>query len=429
MRVVVAVTAFVGAWVLLVAGIEPGPTWFYVFAWYPLLLLMDTAGMRLDGKPSWLFSPRALSLFAWSAVIWLLYEAVNFRIQNLYYVYLPANPVERWLGITASFATVLPALFLAARMLEGIGFVERWQGKFAIRTGERSWPVVTLGITLLAAALIAPRWCSALTWGAGLLIADPYVRLHRPEDSLLADVSRGEWRRVGRLIGAGLAVGIVWEGLNWTARAKWIYTVPILEQLKLFEMPPLGFIGFPVFALSAWSLYHALVVAGVAAAMHRTWRPDTGRMLVASLGACVFVFVVMRGMETRTTSSLTPFVADLPAATEPAVLNELISRGIDSPWDLARRTPEALAGETGLAADLAAGLVHSAQLATLRGIGTGHAVELERAGIRTVCDLAEADPFEVWMDIHALFRGLGPRPTAAEVRVWHRAAAVNCSEP
>ncbi len=162
MRVVVAVTAFVGAWVLLVAGIEPGPTWFYVFAWYPLLLLMDTAAMRLDGKPSWLFSPRALSLFAWSAVIWLLYEAVNFRIQNWYYVYLPANPVERWLGITASFATVLPALFLAARMLKGIGFGERWHGKFAIRTEERSWAVVALGITLLARETRGPSRTSRL---------------------------------------------------------------------------------------------------------------------------------------------------------------------------------------------------------------------------------------------------------------------------
>lgn len=429
MRIAVGVTAFVGAWVLLAAGIEPGPTWFYVFAWYPLLLLMDTVAMRLDGKPSWLFSARAPSLLAWSIVIWLLYEAVNFRIQNWYYVYLPANSVERWVGIGVSFATVLPALFLVARILESTPFGQRWHGRFAMKIGKRLWPIVGVGFAMLAAALILPRWCWALTWGAGLLIADPYVRRHRPDDSLLHDVSRGDWRRVGRLIGAGLAVGVIWEGLNWAARAKWIYTVPLLEELKVFEMPPLGFIGFPVFALSAWSLYHALVVAGVAAALERDRPYDAGRLLMAAIAACVFVFVVMRGMETHTTSSLSPLVADLPAATEPGVLTALASSGIDSPWALAGRTPEALANETGLAREVAARLVHSAQLATLRGIGTGHVVELERAGIRTLCDLAQSDPLEVWMDIHALFRGSGPRPTEPEVRVWHRAAVAGCAAP
>src|SRR5207245_9888968 len=57
---------------------------------------------------------------------------------------------------------------------------------------------------------------------------------------------------------AGLFAGVLWESFNAASRAKWIYTVPFLEQVKLFEMPPIGFLGFPFFALEVWSLYHVL---------------------------------------------------------------------------------------------------------------------------------------------------------------------------
>ena len=39
---------------------------------------------------------------------------------------------------------------------------------------------------------------------------------------------------------------------NW-ARAKWQYTVPIMENLKIFEMPLPGYLGFPPFALECFT--------------------------------------------------------------------------------------------------------------------------------------------------------------------------------
>ena len=50
---------------------------------------------------------------------------------------------------------------------------------------------------------------------------------------------------------AGLLCGVVWESLNFFAPQKWIYTVRGLENLKLFEMPVLGFFGFPALAYDA----------------------------------------------------------------------------------------------------------------------------------------------------------------------------------
>ncbi|MBP1621033.1 MAG: hypothetical protein H6Q02_1800, partial [Acidobacteria bacterium] len=42
------------------------------------------------------------------------------------------------------------------------------------------------------------------------------------------------------------------------AASRWTYTVPFLGQLKLFEMPALGFLGFAPFALAVFALYQFL---------------------------------------------------------------------------------------------------------------------------------------------------------------------------
>src|SRR2546426_11566891 len=63
----------------------------------------------------------------WSAVIWFLFEAINVRLQDWYYVFLPANPVERWAGITLSLATVVPAVLLPERLLDRLGGWQRLQ--------------------------------------------------------------------------------------------------------------------------------------------------------------------------------------------------------------------------------------------------------------------------------------------------------------
>ena len=41
---------------------------------------------------------------------------------------------------------------------------------------------------------------------------------------------------------------MLWEFWNYWAGAKWHYSVPIMENLKIFEMPVPGHLGFPAFA-------------------------------------------------------------------------------------------------------------------------------------------------------------------------------------
>src|SRR3989449_3872819 len=116
-----AVAALAAALVLLRLDVPPVPSWFYVFAWYPTLVILDALVVRLGGT-SLLARPRELGgMLWWSAVIWFLFEALNFRLQDWYYVFLPDHRVERWLGITLSLATVVPAVVLPPRPLEDLG--------------------------------------------------------------------------------------------------------------------------------------------------------------------------------------------------------------------------------------------------------------------------------------------------------------------
>lgn len=404
------------AWGLRFLGVEPIPTWFYVAVWYPTLLLLDGAASILSrDRPLLGRAALTWSLFGWSPAIWLVFEALNFRLETWYYVFLPRWLPERWTGILVSFATVMPAVVLGARLLEAAKVGTSWQTRpLPLGLPRVEW-FVPLGIAATAAALIWPRYAHPLVWGSFLLIADPIVYRKAPQWSILADVEGGRWGRVGRLMLGGLGIGLLWELYNHGARGKWIYTVPWLEETKWFEMPPLGFLGFPFFALEAWSMYHALATLGVAVPVspdrgNRTFRPIRG-LLAGSLAAA-FSVAVLWEMEHRTISST---VSRVEAGPMRLTL-----------WQLARADPDSLSRVLGISADSAFGLARRARLATLRGIGWEHAGTLERLGVETVCQLAVADPRALWARIHGAKDRPGERPTEAEVRVWVKAARRAC---
>lgn len=383
-RIVLGAVALAAAGLLAWQRVAPVPTWLYVFAWYPTLLILDGLASLRGRHPSLLAHPAlAASLLAWSPVVWLAYEAANFRLQNWYYVMLPGHPVERWAGIVLSFATVLPAVVLAERALDALRV-------FAARRTRplhvRAWHLrasAGIGVAAIALALWRPTLFYPVIWGAGLFLVEPLVYRRAPALSLLRDLERGEWGRAGRLLLGGLAIGILWEGYNHLAEAGWIYTVPGLERLKIFEMPPLGFLGFPVFALSAWALYAALCALGVAAPVTGPPTPRGRRSVAAGALAAAFVVITLAGMERYTVSS---------TALSPSAAAALPSR--------------------------------TAELAGLRGLGLAHAETLQTLGFRAVCDLAGRDGQALADAVRRARPGV--RPTAAEARVWIRGAERAC---
>lgn len=423
MRIALSAMAIAAAWLLLYFRVDPVPTWFYVFAWYPTLVLLDSVGTRLDGRPSALWSRSGVSLLIWSPVIWLVFEAANLRLRNWYYVFLPHAALERWTGIILSFATVVPALFLAERALDAAGLLRHRRER---PVEVRAWDLrgaVALGIGIGALAFAFPQLFFPLIWGAAFLIADPFVYRRAPALSLIGDVARGDWGRIGRLMLGGLGIGLLWETYNFWAQGKWVYTVPWLEHTKLFEMPPFGFLGFPVFALEAWSMYSALCVLGVALPLSHSPKLRVRRLGPAAALAVVLSGATLLGMEQRTISSTVPRLDELPGIA-PGEIRALQAAGIGSPFNLARTSPEDLVGTSTLDPSDARRVVEIARLVTLRGIGTRHAQTMLYLGLRGVCDLAMRDPRTLWDALGRDARRI--RPTAAEVRAWVRAAAREC---
>ncbi len=403
-RLATAAVVLIAAVLLRAYEIPPIPTWFYVLAWYPTLIILDELVVLLGGE-SLLARPRELAVMLWwSAVIWFVFEAINFRLRDWYYVFLPAGRLERWLGITVSLATVVPAVLLPERLLDRLG---AWRDlRFRGFTLEPKHLEIAgwVGWGLLAAVLAFPRYLYPLTWGAVWLIAEPLLYRRDPEHSLFADMAHGSWGRIARLMAAGLFAGVLWESFNAMARGRWIYTVPFLEHLKIFEMPLVGFLGFPFFALEVWSLYHLLA-------------PHTNRRTL--LGSAAFVVLVLIGIDHWTVSSTTPALRDLPGVTN-AVISRLQAAGWDNVFRVARSPVAELAYRANLSPRDARTAQDAARLVTLRGIGTAHAAALIGGGVGSVEALAASDPDSVWEMVRA--GGGGARPTPAEVRVWVRAA-------
>jgi hypothetical protein len=81
-------------------------------------------------------------------------------------------------------------------------------------------------------------------------------RVTRP--AISSRVADGDWRLVACLAGGALTCGFFWEFWNSRASPKWIYHVPGMDAVKVFEMPVLGYLGYLPFGLELYALYHFL---------------------------------------------------------------------------------------------------------------------------------------------------------------------------
>jgi len=126
-----------------------------------------------------------------------------------------------------------------------------------------------LALPVVVPASIAP-YMAAPVWLGFIFLLDP-LNAQLGGESLLADFRAGRSDRLINLALSGLLCGVLWEFWNYWAGAKWHYTVPIMENLKVFEMPVPGYLGFPAFAFECFTMYvFARVVFAYATKAHGT---------------------------------------------------------------------------------------------------------------------------------------------------------------
>jgi len=393
--IVLPLLVFVAATVGMAALVEPFISWYYQWAWWSYILVVDGLNRRLGGHSLLRDEPRR---FLWLAVLsvalWTFFEALNFRLGNWYYVMDHPVRAARWAGGVVAFATVLPALFETEALLRHLGVLRRVPVA-PLRWGRaKTIGSLAVGALCFTLPLAWPELFFPLTWGSFIFLLEPWNRRHAAT-SRLRELEQGEAGPTLRWLLAGLVCGALWETWNYWARVKWIYTVPGFESLKVFEMPLAGFLGFPPFALEC------AAIVGFLESLGRRWRLDSGRWRRAAIGAAgvltaTGVVVVFDAADRVTVDSLYVPVARLevlPTHDREA----LAAAGLGSPERLLR----ALDDETGLAEWAArTGLPletlrdHRRRVALVlhRGLGDGRARELAALGIRTRDDLAGWTP-------------------------------------
>jgi hypothetical protein len=256
---VVGLAIVVVAEILLWLDVGIVATFFTPICWSGYILVLDAAVFRIRGRSLLRTEPQA---FVWMAVLsiflWLIFEGYNLELRNWTYVGLPRNELVRYFGYGWSFATIWPAVletaeFLLATLFRGGGPVP---GPPHPRASATGW--IPLGVALVGMPLLAPfnvqTYLFGLVWLGFILIADPLnYRARRP--SLWGDLAQGYRARLWALLLAGVVCGFLWEFWNYWASARWLYIFPILDQYRIFEMPVVGYLGFPAFALEIFAMY------------------------------------------------------------------------------------------------------------------------------------------------------------------------------
>lgn len=256
--ILVGLSIMIVSEIATLAHLEPFWSWNTPIAWTGFLLFADGLVWRAR-RDSWMRSaPREFAGLAIASIpLWLVFELYNRYIRNWYYIGLPESGLVRTLGFAWSFATIWPAIFEGAELIA----VWRRPDASAAYPGEQArlspggWLSVAVGFAMLVWPFLRPsRYLAAPVWLGFIFLLDPINRRLGGE-SLEADFERSHYDRAINLMLSGFLCGLLWEFWNYWARTKWHYTVPIMERVKLFEMPLPGFLGFPAFALECFTMY------------------------------------------------------------------------------------------------------------------------------------------------------------------------------
>jgi hypothetical protein len=412
--------------------IDPFYSWFYCFAWWSYVLAIDGIVYRLKGNS--LIGSRPGEFFLmipWSIFIWLIFEAANLSLRNWYYIDLPDSTVERWAGYAIAYGTVLPGIFETTELLEALGLFSKARVKNIKLPESGQAPLVFLGVLCLFSSVYIPNYFFPLIWVGFIFLLEPFNH-HFGGQSLLRDVENGNPRKIYLLLCAGLICGLLWEFWNFWALSKWVYTVPFFDRRKGFEMPFLGFLGFPPFAIQVYVMYNFISLfrfqRGWEEPSYRLHRDSKTRPLTSVLAGILIVtfsILIFRAIDSNPAGSFYPRLDDAYWIETP-YRKELPKVGINTLDDLLRRTSERKEKD-----ELALRLlvpkedlirwVERAKLARLKGVGIQNLRLLEITGVDSVAALAAETPDRLYEKMKTLHKRKD-LPRKAQIRIWIKAA-------
>ena len=268
--IVAGLTTMIVSETSTLARIEPFYSWNTPICWTGFILFADAVVWRARGE-SWIrSSPREFTALALVSIpLWLVFEAYNLRLRNWHYTGLPENLVARYAGYAWSFATIWPAIFEAADLIAVLRGGHRAYdcnpappARLArpgyVRGPQRAALPIAVGALMLVSPFLvsahAATYLAAPVWLGFIFLLDP-INERAGGPSLFREWRAGQRDRWIALALGGLLCGGLWEFWNYWAGTKWHYTVPIMPNTRIFEMPVPGYLGFPPFALECFTMY------------------------------------------------------------------------------------------------------------------------------------------------------------------------------
>jgi hypothetical protein len=418
--------------IFLFEKLDPFYSWFYSFAWWSYILIVDAAIYRVKGNSLILNRTKEFFLMIpWSIFIWLIFEAANLSLKNWYYINLPHFVVGRWCGYAIAYGTVLPGLFETTELLESLSLLKKSKIKKTEISGGGRSVLALLGALCLLSSLLVPEYFFPLIWVGFIFLLEP-LNYRFGGKSLLRNLEEGSPRKIYLLLVAGLTCGFLWEFWNFWALSKWVYTVPFFENGKGFEMPSLGFLGFPPFAVQAYVMYNfiSLFRSG------RGWEKSTCRLniekkirplttILTAILIASFSVLIFMAIDSYTVDSYYPRLEDA-YWIEPQYRRDLPKVGISSLDDLISKTRgkderDELALRLLIPKEVLVQWVEEARLVQLKGLGVENLRLLERVGIESTFALAREDPESLYQKLEQVAQEKVP-PRKAMIRIWVRGA-------
>ncbi|HMK75649.1 MAG TPA: DUF4332 domain-containing protein [Thermodesulfobacteriota bacterium] len=418
--------------IFLFEKVDPFYSWFYSFAWWSYILIIDAVIYRLKGNSLILSRTKEFFLMIpWSIFIWLIFEAANLSLRDWYYINLPHSVLERWYGYSIAYGTVLPGLFETTELLESLGLFKKSKIKKTEISGGGHSVLILLGALCLLSSPLIPEYFFPFIWLGFIFLLEPF-NYRFGGKSLLRDLEEGNPRKLYLLLVAGLICGFLWEFWNFWALSKWVYTVPFFWKGKGFEMPFLGFLGFPPFAVQAYAMYNFLSLFRSG----RGWEESTCRLnreqktrpltiILTAILIASFSVLIFRAIDSYTVDSYYPRLEDA-YWIESQYRRELPKVGITSLDDLISKTKEKderdeLALRLLIPKEVLIQWVEKARLVQLKGLGVENLRLLDGVGIESIFALAREDPQNLYDKIERAPQERVP-PRKAMIRIWVREA-------
>lgn len=235
--------------------------WTFFFLWLGYCLTVDALVFLRKNDSMLTRNRRAyVGMFFVSIPVWWLFELINLATQNWFYEGRQFFTDFQYAVLASvNFSTVIPAVFGTAELVSTFSWLAKIRPGFRfIPTQRKLFGFFVAGWLMLALLLLWPIYFFPFMWLSIYFIIEP-LNVWLGNRSLVQYFSVGDWRPVLALWIGCLICGFFWEMWNFYSYPKWVYQVPFVDVLHIFEMPLLGYAGYLPFSLELYAIYHLVM--------------------------------------------------------------------------------------------------------------------------------------------------------------------------